>query len=163
MLLPRDTLPTALSGIAFIITIALIKYPHRCNTLQTKFCSWTWAEEQWLLIELLKGHLCVGKLSASVKAGRNGHFVTVWCFWNADILLKEIISWPAQKTMQGRQLYPKMQWKPSWGFTWHCTHWQDRDVLVRFYKEAPSSYSQSFMTVNLSALYIEGIRLSKPC
>lgn len=161
MLLPRDILPTALSGIAFIITIALIKYPHCCTTLQPKYWGWAWAEEQWLLIELLKGYLCMGKLFVSVKAERNGHFVTVWCFWNADILAKEIISWPAHKTMQGRQLCPKMQWKLSWGS--HCTHWQDRDVLMRFYKEAPSSYSQSCMTVNLSALYIEGLRLSKPC
>lgn len=156
MLLPRDILPTALSGTAFIITIALIKYPHCCSTLQTEYWGWAWAEEQQLLTELLKGYFCVGKLSASVKAGRNGHFVTVWCFWNADILAKDIISWLAQKTMQGRQLCPKMQWEPSWGS--HCTHWQDRDVLMRFYKEAPSSYFQSCMTVNLSALYMEGLR-----
>lgn len=114
--------------------------PQCCNTLQLEYRGWAWAVEQCLLSGLQKAYSYRGKLSASVKAGRNGHFVTVWCFWNADILAKAIISWPAQKTFQEGELIPKMQQKPSRGP--HCTHWQVRDYLSfkEVLQEVASSY-----------------------
>lgn len=123
MPLPRDILPTALSGVAFIIIIAGDQIALSAATP----CSLSTGAEpaQRSSTCSLDCYWWGGKLSASAKTGWNGHFVPAWCFRNA--LAKATSIWLAYKTWQGRESCPKMQRKPSWHPHW--THWQARDDL----------------------------------